>query len=43
MDIFEKIAEKKILEAIAQGLFDDLPNKGKPLKMEDDSWVPEDS
>jgi hypothetical protein len=42
MDIFEKIAEKKILEAIAQGLFDDLPNKGKPLKMEDDSWVPED-
>jgi hypothetical protein len=42
MDIFEKIAEKKILEAIAQGLFDDLPNKGKPLKIENDSWVPED-
>lgn len=42
MDIFEKIAEGKIREAMEQGLFDNLPNKGKPLKFEDDSWVPED-
>ncbi|MDI1471182.1 MAG: DUF1992 domain-containing protein [Thermodesulfovibrio sp.] len=42
MDIFEKIAEEKIREAMEQGLFDDLPNKGKPLKLEDLSWVPED-
>ncbi len=42
MDIFEKIAEEKIREAMEQGLFDDLPNKGKPLKLEDYSWVPED-
>lgn len=42
MDIFEKIAEEKIREAMEQGVFDDLPNKGKPLKLEDFSWVPED-
>ncbi|GLI53034.1 DnaJ family domain-containing protein [Thermodesulfovibrio yellowstonii] len=42
MNIFEKIAEEKIREAMEQGLFDDLPNKGKPLKLEDYSWVPED-
>lgn len=42
MDIFEKIAEQKIREAIEQGLFDDLPNKGRPLKLEDFTWVPED-
>ncbi len=42
MEIFQKIAEEKIREAMEQGLFDDLPNKGKPLKFEDESWVPED-
>ncbi len=42
MDIFEKIAEGKIREAMEEGLFDNLPNKGKPLKFEDDQWVPED-
>lgn len=42
MDIFEKIAEEKIREAMQQGIFEDLPNKGKPLKLEDLSWVPED-
>lgn len=42
MNIFEKIAEEKIREAMEQGVFDDLPNKGKPLKLEDLSWVPED-
>ncbi len=42
MDIFQKIAEEKIIKAMQEGLFDDLPNKGKPLKLEDYSWVPED-
>lgn len=42
MDIFQKIAEERIREAMEQGLFDDLPNKGKPLNLEDYSWVPED-
>ncbi|MCX8034287.1 MAG: DUF1992 domain-containing protein [Thermodesulfovibrio sp.] len=42
IDIFQKIAEEKIREAIEQGVFNDLPNKGKPLKLEDYSWVPED-
>ena len=39
-DIFSKIAEQKIKEAQERGDFDDLPGKGKPLKMEDDSRVP---
>jgi hypothetical protein len=42
MEIFRKIAEQRILEAIERGDFDDLPGKGKPLKLEDDSWIPED-
>ncbi|MGB9710725.1 MAG: DnaJ family domain-containing protein [Thermodesulfovibrio sp.] len=42
MNIFEKIAEEKIREAMQQGVFDNLPNKGKPLELEDFSWVPED-
>ena len=39
---FQKIAEKKIKEALKNGQFDDLPGAGKPLKMEDDSNIPED-
>lgn len=42
MDIFNKIAEQRIIEAINQGVFDNLTNKGKPLEMEDMSLVPED-
>jgi hypothetical protein len=40
MDSFQRIAENRILEAIEQGLFDDLEGKGKPLKFEDDSHIP---
>lgn len=36
------LAEQKIAEAMARGEFDDLPGKGKPLKVEDLSGVPED-
>lgn len=37
---FEALAERKILEAIARGEFDNLPGAGQPLRLEDDSMVP---
>lgn len=40
MNAFEKIALGKISEAIANGEFDNLPGKGKPLILEDESDVP---
>ena len=39
---YEKIVEQRIKEAMENGEFDDLPGKGKPLPLEDDSHVPED-
>lgn len=39
---FQRIAEQRILEAQRAGAFDDLPGKGRPLELEDLSWVPED-
>jgi len=42
LSYFWRIAEERILEAQRAGAFDDLPGKGKPLKLEDLSWVPED-
>lgn len=39
--MFEKIAEKKIREAMARGEFDDLPGKGKPIDMSAYFAVPE--
>jgi hypothetical protein len=41
-NIFDKIAEERIREAIEHGEFDDLPGKGKPLDLEDDSHLPTD-
>src|SRR5262245_58480652 len=38
---FEKIAEKKIREAMVEGAFDNLPNAGKPLNLEDYFATPE--
>jgi len=32
---FEKIAERKIREAMEQGAFDNLPNAGQPLDLDD--------
>ena len=40
MDFFARIAENRILEAIEAGLFDNLEGKGKPLNLEDDSFIP---
>ncbi len=42
MDVFYKIAEKRIIEAMENGEFDNLEGKGKPLKIEDDPLIPED-
>jgi hypothetical protein len=42
MFTYLKIVEQRIKEAQERGEFDDLPGKGKPLEMEDDSSVPED-
>ncbi len=39
---FHKFAEDLIEKAIRNGEFDDLPGRGKPLALEDDSMVPED-
>lgn len=39
---FQKIIEKRIKEAQERGEFDDLPGRGEPLKIEDDSHIPED-
>jgi hypothetical protein len=41
-EAFDKIAEKKIREAMDNGDFDDLPGKGKPLQLEDDRHIPQD-
>jgi len=41
-EAFDKIAEKKIREAMDNGEFDDLPGKGKPLRLEDDRHLPQD-
>ena len=40
MNFFERIAENRILEAIDNGLFDNLRGRGKPLKFEDESHIP---
>ena len=42
MLLLEQIAEKKIREAIERGEFANLPGAGKPLRLEDDSMIPED-
>lgn len=36
----EKVAEKKIQEAMENGEFNNLPGKGKPIKLDDDSHIP---
>ena len=42
MFVFQKMIEKRILEAQKKGEFDDLPGSGEPISVEDDSHVPED-
>jgi hypothetical protein len=40
VEFFQRIAENRILEAIDNGLFDNLRGRGKPLKFEDESHIP---
>jgi hypothetical protein len=40
MDAFEKIAERKIQEAIRNGEFDNLLNRGRPIDLDEDCLVP---
>ena len=42
MDIFLIMAEERIRQSIQNGDFENLPGKGKPLKLDDLSGVPED-
>ncbi len=42
LNCLEIIAERRIREAIERGELDNIPGQGKPLKFEDDSWVPAD-
>jgi hypothetical protein len=37
-----RIVEQRIQEALDRGDFDDLPGKGKPIPIEDDSMVPDE-
>ncbi len=39
---FSRVAELKIREAMAEGAFDNLPNAGQPLDLEDYFATPED-
>lgn len=39
---YQSIVDRRIAEAQSAGLFDDLPGVGKPLKLDDDSLVPEE-
>ena len=42
MLFLEVVAERKIREAMDRGEFANLPGAGKPLRLEDDSMIPED-
>jgi len=42
VDIFAKIAEERIRQAMEDGEFANLPGSGKPLMLEDETWIPED-
>ena len=42
MGAFDDLAEQRILAAMAEGCFDDLPGRGRALELDDDSLVPEE-
>lgn len=42
MYILSVLAERKIQEALRDGLFDNLQGQGRPLLFEDETWIPED-
>lgn len=42
MFLLNKLAEEKIKESIARGDFDNLAGAGKPLVLEDESYIPQE-
>ena len=42
MDIFRRIAEERIREAMERGEFENLALSGRPLKLDEDGWIPND-
>ena len=42
LSYFARVAEERIREAQREGAFDNLPGKGKPLALEDQSLIPEE-
>jgi len=42
MAFLDSLVEERIKAAQQEGAFDNLPGKGKPLNLDDDSSVPED-
>lgn len=42
LSYFVHVVEERIREAQREGVFDNLPGKGKPLELEDQSLIPED-
>jgi hypothetical protein len=42
MGQFDDLVEQRIRNAMADGSFDDLPGRGRPLRLDDDALVPED-
>lgn len=39
---FEKVVEQRIADAINRGELNNLPGQGRPLELDDDSFVPEE-
>ena len=39
---FQKIIEKRIQKAFSRGEFDDLPGSGEPIKLDDESHIPDE-
>jgi len=42
VEIFGKIAEERIRKAMEEGAFDNLSGAGRPLRFDDEIWIPED-
>jgi hypothetical protein len=42
VDFLHRLVEERIEKAQQEGAFDNLPGKGKPLKLDDDSSIPEE-
>lgn len=42
MELFRRIAEERIRDAMERGEFENLALSGQPLKLDEDGWIPED-